>query len=312
MRICSVPLSFLKQHYIQFINCYPIKDRKNHLVLDLIAKLFWVLTLTPYITQLVMLVLKMRTLMHNWSLCNYFRQTEENKQCWLKHTWWEVASPQASWPKYGLRRWEPRHLLQIAFMTSHRLKGETPMCLKAEGENIPWGQKAEEPTMELDSAIACKSICYLVSQGKNSMRKSENERAYGTTHTHKQHWAYPIKLQSNRQQVTNRKKKPYYGRGIFFPYCNLLCRGSGRLQRNADSHCYRKRTAHTCSKTQSNRISSLNYRSSVVALSLSPSSYATVTSVFVIKAHKVLWIPIAPKKVLWIPKTQDVCISAQL
>lgn len=187
-----------------------------------------------------------------------------------------------------------------------------PMCLKAEGENIPWGQKAEEPTMELDSAIACKSICYLVSQGKNSMRKSENERAYGTTHTHKQHWAYPIKLQSNRQQVTNRKKKPYYGRGIFFPYCNLLCRGSGRLQRNADSHCYTKRTAHTCSKTQSNRISSLNYRSSVVALSLSPSSYATVTSDFVIKAHKVLCIPIAPKKVLWIPKTQHMYLSTAL
>lgn len=83
----------------------------------------------------------------------------------------------------------------------------TPMCLKAEGENIPWGQKAEEPTMELDSSIACKSICYLVSQGKNSMRKSEDERAYGTTHIHKQHWAYPIKLQSNRKQLTKRKKK---------------------------------------------------------------------------------------------------------
>lgn len=50
----------------------------------------------------------------------------------------------------------------------------TPMCLKAEGENTPWGQKAEEPTMELDSAIACESICYLVIQGKNVMRKSEN------------------------------------------------------------------------------------------------------------------------------------------
>lgn len=48
------------------------------------------------------------------------------------------------------------------------------MCLKAEGENTPWGQKAEEPTMELDSAIACESICYLVTQGKNVMRKSEN------------------------------------------------------------------------------------------------------------------------------------------
>lgn len=61
------------------------------------------------------------------------------------------------------------------------------MCLKAEGENTPWGQKAEEPTMELDSAIACESICYLVTQGKNVMRKSENERAYGTIHTHKLH-----------------------------------------------------------------------------------------------------------------------------
>lgn len=63
------------------------------------------------------------------------------------------------------------------------------MCLKAEGENTPWGHKAEEPTMELDSAIACESICYLVIQGKNVMRKSENEKAYGTTHTHKLHWA---------------------------------------------------------------------------------------------------------------------------
>lgn len=88
------------------------------------------------------------------------------------------------------------------------------------------------------------------------------------THTSCTELYYHIKLQSNRQQLTKRKKNPYYGCGIFFPYCKLLCRGSGRLQRNADSHYYTKRTIHTCSKTQCNRISSLNYRSSVCSFIL--------------------------------------------
>lgn len=83
------------------------------------------------------------------------------------------------------------------------------MCFQAKGENTPWGQKAQVPTIKLDSAIACKSTCYLIIQGKNVMRKSENESIYGTTHTHTSsiELYYHIKLQSKTQQLTKRKKK---------------------------------------------------------------------------------------------------------